>query len=254
MQAKPDRDLDAEHADTDDRKYAYNFDYIHREFMLRAFSPFLTPMSHARALELGCYKGEFTKKFAQIFNDLTVVEGSQDLIAFAKARAPASVKFHHSYFETWELPAGVVGYDAIFLIHTLEHLDDSNGVLARVRTWLSPTGRLFVVVPNANAPSRQIAVKMGLIDHNTAVTTGEYAHGHRRTYNLDTLEFDTRKAGLKTVHRGGVMFKPLANFQIDKALEAGVIDQAYLEGCYEFGMTVPDLCASVFLVCERGQP
>lgn len=246
------RNLNAEHADTDDRKYAYNFDYIHRDFMWRAFAPFLTAQTGARALELGCYKGEFTKRLAQAFHDLTVVEGSEELIGFAKINAPASVKFHHSYFENWQMPPGVDGYDAIFLIHTLEHLDDSVGVLQKVRNWLSKTGRLFVVVPNANAPSRQIAVKMGLIDYNTSVTPGEYAHGHRRTYNLDTLEFDTRKAGLQTVHRGGVMFKPLANFQIDKGLETGVIDQAYLEGCYAFGMAVPDLCASVFLVCEKG--
>lgn len=248
------RDLNTEYADTDGRKYAYNFDYIHRDFMLRAFSPFLALKPQVRALELGCYMGEFTKKLSHLFEDLTVVEGSIDLIGIAKTRVPASVKFHHSFFENWQPPNNVDGYDAIFLIHTLEHLDDPIRVLTQVRSWLSQTGRLFVVVPNANAPSRQIAVKMGLVDYNTSVTPAEYAHGHRRTYTLDTLEHDTRLAGMQTIYRGGVMFKPLANFQLDRALEAGIIDLSYLEGCYEFGMALPDLCASVFLVCEKGSP
>jgi hypothetical protein len=31
-----------------------------------------------------------------------------------------------------------------------------------------------------------------------------------------------------------------------------VIADAYLEGCYRLGMQYPDLCASIWLVCERG--
>lgn len=42
--------------------------------------------------------------------------------------------------------------------------------------WLSDKGRFFLVCPNANAPSRQIAVKMGLITHNNAITPAEEAH------------------------------------------------------------------------------
>ena len=61
-----------------------------------------------------------------------------------------------------------------------------------------------------------------------------------------------RLAGLEVVHRAGVLFKPMANFQIDRALEAGIIDRAYLEGCYQLGMVHPDLCASIFLLCSPG--
>lgn len=54
------------------------------------------------------------------------------------------------------------------------------------------------------------------------------------------------------MQRGGVIFKPLANFQFDKALADGLIGDAYLEGCYQLGMVYPDLCASVYLICEKG--
>jgi hypothetical protein len=92
---------------------------------------------------------------------------------------------------------------------------------------------------------------MGLIPFNSAVTDAEREHGHRRTYSLDTLERDVAGAGLRVVHRGGVFFKPLANYQFDKLAGGDVVSDAYLEGCYRLGMHYPDLCASIYVVCEQ---
>jgi len=126
------------------------------------------------------------------------------------------VKFMHSLFETVSL---LSKYNNIILTYVLEHLDDPVFVLKRINAeWLSENGRFFLVWPNANAPSRQIAVKMGLISHNSAVTPAEAEHGHKITYTLDTLERDVRAAGLKVVHRSGIFFKALANFQWDRLL------------------------------------
>jgi len=241
------RNFEEESKDVDTHLYAYNFDYVLRNYMMKAFAPFFYEGS---ALELGCYKGEFTRLISQRYKDLTVVEAAENLIAHARLNVDSSVRFVHGTFEDVELDRQ---YDSIFFTHTLEHLDDPVSVLSRVDRWLSATGRLFLVVPNANAPSRQLAVKMGLVSHNTAVTPAELDHGHRITYTLDTLERDARLAGLKIVHRGGVFFKPFANFQFDMMLEAGIINSSYLDACYELGSHYPDLCASVFVICEKGE-
>lgn len=237
------RDLNREFADTEARKYAYDFDYRMHGYMLRAFEGKLPP---GRALEMGCFEGEFTKRLAAIYEDLTTVEGSSELIAIARAAAPERVSFVLSRFEDFQ-PAQP--FDAIFLTHTLEHLDEPVEMLRRIGTWLTPTGRLFVVVPNANAASRQIAVAMGLISHPTAVTPGEFDHGHRRTYDLPALAAHAREAGLRAVETGGVFFKPFANFQFDKLLASGAIGEDYLEGCFKLGGLYPDLCASIYAIC-----
>jgi hypothetical protein len=126
-------------------------------------------------------------------------------------------------------------------------------LLRRVNAeWLTDTGRLFLVCPNANAPSRQIAVRMGLIAHNSAVTPGEREHGHRITYSIDTLERDAVAAGLNVAYRSGVFFKALANFQWDRLLETDIVSKEYLEGCYKLGQVYPDLCSSIFLMCQKG--
>ncbi len=240
------RDLDKEHQDVPERKYAYDFDGVLRRFMMRAFLPFVPP---GRALELGSYRGEFTEILAGHFDDLTVVEGARELLEATQARVGPGVRCVHSTFESF---APTAFFDSVFLVHTLEHSDDAVGLLRRIGGWLSPPGRLFVAVPNAGAPSRQIAVKMGLISHDAAVTEGEAKHGHRITYSFDTLERDARAAGLAVHHRGGVFFKALANYQLDEAMAKGIVSDGYLEGCYQLGQQYPELCASIFLVCGRG--
>lgn len=242
------RDYNSELKDTADHKYAYNFDFdVMHKFMVRSFEPFF---KQGNCLELGSFKGDFTKRLLPYFDDITCVEASDEAILQAKENFP-NVKFVNALFENVSLPAK---YDNIILTHVLEHLDNPAEVLRRVNDeWLSDNGRFFLVCPNANAPSRQIAVKMGLITHNDAITPAEKEHGHRITYTLDTLERDARAGGLKVVYRSGIFFKALANFQWDRLLNTDIISEAYLEGCYELGHQYPDLCSSIFLMCEKGK-
>jgi ribosomal protein S18 acetylase RimI-like enzyme/2-polyprenyl-3-methyl-5-hydroxy-6-metoxy-1,4-benzoquinol methylase len=246
-QAK-DRNYDQEIVDTEDRRYAYGFDFdVMHPLMVRSFRPFFRP---GALLELGSFKGDFTRRLLEDFQDITCVEASADALEEAKSRLGGKVGFVHGAFEAVTLPRR---YDNIILTHVLEHLDDPVALLRRINEdWLAEGGRLFLVCPNANAPSRQIAVKMGLISHNAAVTPGEAAHGHRCTYALDTLERDASAAGLRVIHRSGVFFKALANFQWDRLLQTDIISPEYLEGCYLLGQQYPDLCSSIFLLCERG--
>jgi 2-polyprenyl-3-methyl-5-hydroxy-6-metoxy-1,4-benzoquinol methylase len=242
------RDYYKEFKDSEGRKYTYNFDIdVMHPLMLESFAPFFRKGS---LLELGSFQGNFTRRFLPFFKDITCVEVSIEAIQIAKTILPDNIKFVQSLFENVTLPSK---YDNIVLTHVLEHIDDPLYVLRRINNeWLSNEGRFFLVCPNANAPSRQIAVKMGLISHNTAVTKAEAEHGHRITYTLDTLERDAKAGGLKIIYRSGIFFKALANFQWDKLLKTDIITPEYLEGCYQLGQQYPDLCSSIFLLCEKG--
>ena len=242
------RDYNKEFKDNE-RKYFYGFDYdVMHPYMLKAFTPFFKEGS---MLELGSFKGEFTKRLLPHFNDITCVEASNEAVSEAKKNLGDKAQIHNSLFEDLTLPKK---YDNIVLTHVLEHIDNPVALLKKINEeWLSDTGRFFLVCPNANAPSRQIAVKMGLITHNSAVTPAEKEHGHVITYTLDTLERDAKAAGLNVVHRSGIFFKALANFQWDLILGTDVISPEYLEGCYALGQHYPDLCSSIFLMCEKGK-
>lgn len=233
-----------------ERKYAYNFDFdVMHHYMVESIRPFLIK---GNALELGSFKGDFTKRIVPLFDEITCIEASDEAIRIAKDkfRNLKNILFINKLFEETTLNSR---YKNIILTHVLEHLDNPVDLLKKVNNeWLDDNGRFFLICPNANAPSRQIAVKMGLISHNSAVTDAEAAHGHRITYSLDTLERDAKSAGLKVVFRTGIFFKALANFQWDIILQTDIISNEYLDGCFKLGHLYPDLCSSIFLVCEKG--
>lgn len=243
------RDYNKEFQDNEGRKYTYGFDLdVMHPYMLKSFKPFF---KDGNLLELGSFQGDFTRRFLPFFKDITCVEASDEAIKIAQAEFGDKVKFVNTLFESANLQEK---YDNIVLTHVLEHIDEPVAVLKRINDeWLSDTGRFFLVCPNANAPSRQIAVKMGLISHNCAVTPSEKEHGHQITYTLDTLERDATKAGFNVIYRSGIFFKALANFQWDRLLNTDIISKDYLEGCYKLGQQYPDLCSSIFLLCEKGK-
>jgi len=245
------RNYNKEFRDASNHKYAYSFDFdIMHKYMLKSFQPFFMD---GNLLELGSFKGDFTKRLVPFFKNISCVEASDEAIAEAKNNLGSGEKinFINNTFEEVKLSDK---YDNIILTHVLEHIDDPVKVLKRINDeWLSETGRLFLVCPNANAPSRQIAVKMGLISHNAGITSAESEHGHKITYSLDTLERDAKAAGLNVVIRTGIFFKALANFQWDRLLNTDIISKEYLDGCYDLGHIYPDLCSSIFLLCEKGK-
>ena len=245
---KNERDYLIESEDNAERRYAYSFDFdVMHPFMIRAFKPFF---QRGKLLELGCFEGDFTERLAESFHDITCVEASAEAAHKAQLRLGKRASIINSRFEDADISER---FDTIVMTHVLEHLDDPVAVLRKINyDWLGANGRLLLACPNANAPSRQIAVKMGIIDNNAAVSPGEAQHGHRITYALDTLERDARRAGLKVIFRGGVFFKALANFQWDKLLQTDIVSDEYLEGCFMLGQHYPELCSTIYLVCEPG--
>jgi ribosomal protein S18 acetylase RimI-like enzyme len=241
------RDYNKELKDTLDHKYAYNFDFdVIHHYMIESFKHHFVK---GNCLELGSFKGDFTKRLTPYFDDITCVEASDEVIKISKQDLKKNITYFNSLFETVELPKK---YDNIILTHVLEHIDDPVGLLTRIKNeWISEDGKLFIACPNANAPSRQIAVKMGLISHNSAITPSEAEHGHRITYTLDTLERDAKLGGLNVIYRSGIFFKALANFQWDQLLNTSIISKEYLDGCFQLGQQYPDLCSSIMLICKK---
>jgi len=237
------RDLDLEFSPNSEREYQYGFDVLARKMLLRRWSGLI--VREGKSLEMGSFDGSMTELLMEHVSFLDVVEGSAELSAQVRGRLGSRVRVIHSWFEEFE-PSQK--YDQIFLVHALEHVDDPVLVLKRAASWLTTGGRLLVAVPNANALSRQIAVKMGVVKSLQAVTEGERKHGHKRTYSLDTLTADFKEAGVTVIDSGGVILKPLSNSQFDSALNANIVSEEYLLACDDLAKIWPDFSASVFVV------
>ncbi len=218
------------------------FDAAMRGYMMRSFEPFFRD---GPCLQVGCAHGDQTSLLVERFDDVTVIEPAAEFLAYAKARIGDRAVFVDALIETFETERR---FETILFSHVLEHVADPVAALARLGALLTPTGRLYTVVPNAEAPSRRIAVKMGVLDHLEGMSEADIAAGHRRIYRLDTLGRDVRAAGLTMQQTGGIFFKPLANFQLDALLGGPLIGEAFMEGCYQLGREDPASCASIYVI------
>lgn len=193
-----------------------------------------------RGLELGPAEGEMTQFLINDFEQLTIVEGSADLLAQIPERA--NLMKVHALFEEFRPDRA---FDSIILEHILEHVEEPVSLLSMVKNWLAPEGRVFLGVPNGNSIHRLVAVKMGLLKNSCQLNARDLALGHRRIYTPGTLRSDIEKSGLEIVEMGGVYFKPLSNGQIQEHWSEEMI-----RGFYELGKDFPEHAAEIYAVCK----
>lgn len=89
-------------------KYAYDFDLELRNYMMDIFLPYIIK---GKALELGCYKGYFTEILTNYFDDLTVIDASDELIDHVKNKINAKINYITNIFEEAVLKDK---YDSVF--------------------------------------------------------------------------------------------------------------------------------------------
>jgi SAM-dependent methyltransferase len=162
-------------------------------------------------LDLGCNDGLITKELCKRFSRVVGIDASQAHIERARRRVPEAT-FYTSRIEEFESDEV---FDTIYLINILEHLDNPVEVLKRVKSWLSPDGYVIIQVPNALSFNRRIGQKMGLISNLYELTSQDIEIGHKRFYDLQSLEQDIIASGLRVESTGSIFLKPFSNPQME---------------------------------------
>ena len=193
-----------------------------------------------RGLELGSAEGEMTQYLRDDFDELTVVDGSAELLA--QIPDYSNVRKHHSTFEEFE---PTERFDCIIMEHILEHVDAPGQLLSMAKRWLVTDGRMLVGVPNGHSFHRLVAVKMGLLTEPCELNERDAALGHRRVYTPQTFREELEASGLRVEELGGVFFKTMSNKQISEFYDARII-----EGVYELGKDFPQNAAELYAVCS----
>ena len=141
-----------------DNYHAYNFsekDYG-LVFKIRAWLEAKRVLSwcsnvpaNGRILDVGCGDGfhlKLLKKYGQKGWQVEGVDFDQRAVRMARE---AGLTVHQGKVQTAGLPAN--SYDLIFMIQTIEHLDDPPGVLEHIFTLLKPGGKLAIVTDNTDS-------------------------------------------------------------------------------------------------------
>ena len=69
---------------------------------------------------------------------------------------------------------------------------------------------------------------MGLLQELSDLSKNDLDHGHRRVYDISSLEKDISSAGLYVKQKKGLVFKILADFQLNKLLKTNFLNENHI--------------------------
>ena len=196
----------------------------------------------SKVLELGFGDG-VTFRHLSGHCELSVVDGSTLIVSEARRVAQeigSQSKIHESFFENFEIEEK---YDIVFASHVLEHVDNPNLIMDKMRSWLKPDGIAIIIVPNAQSVHRRLAVNMGLQPELDSLSKRDLLVGHQRVYTLSQLISLCDKKNWKVREVRGFFIKPLSNSQMIDFEE--ILIRALCNISEELS---PELCANLALV------
>ncbi len=162
-------------------------------------------------LDIACGDGTLTAQFCKKFKKVVGVDASGSHIRRARKNCPKA-EFHESLIENFELKEK---FDTVVMLDLLEHVINPVSVLKKAASFLKKDGILIVHVPNALAVNRIIAEIMGTLSNEYELSPfDKKIAGHRRSYDINLLLKDIKKAGLKVVKTGGYFIKCFQVFSL----------------------------------------
>jgi len=162
-----------------------------------------------RVVDLACGEGYGSAVLARHAASVVGVDANPEAFAHARARyAGGNVAFERDMIETW---TGAV--DCVVFLQTIEHVQDPDAVLARLRDLVGPGGVLYVSTPNVLTLAPKGQARSGNPWHVREYRPDEYAAlcerhfgrvellglFHARKLRLHQLAIE--RAGWDAVHR-----------------------------------------------------
>jgi SAM-dependent methyltransferase len=190
-------------------------------------------------LELGLGHGFATNIFSTTFGRHVVLEGSPAVIQNFKDKFPGcAATIVETYFEDFVTEET---FDVIVMGFILEHVDDPFGIIDRYKTFLAPSGKLFLAVPNAHVLNRRLGHLAGMLREMEALSENDLLLGHKRYYTVNSLSAEIARAGYQVDKMEGIYLKPFTTSQmISLNLDGKVIG-----ALCEVGVNYPELSCGI---------
>lgn len=236
-----------------ERSYAaLDFEPVQARMRKRKLLEVLAAWQPRRVLEVGCADDPLFNHYRHHDRFVVVEPGAR----FAQAacvqacRDERIVVVQAPIEDAVERLAGDA-FDCILLSGLLHEVPSPERVLAAVARLCSSGTRLHVNVPNARSLHRLLALEMGLIGDLRELSPQQRSLQQARTFDIDSLEAVCRDAGFRVVERGSYFVKPFTHRQMAALQDAGVLNDAMLDGLYAVEKHLSGLGSEIFVHLER---
>jgi 2-polyprenyl-3-methyl-5-hydroxy-6-metoxy-1,4-benzoquinol methylase len=197
-------------------------------------------------LVLGYGDGELLNGIIDRYKDVTLVEGSKNLVEVARNRFKnyAELTIINQYFEEFELEKDRK-VNAILANHVLEHLDDPISLLRHSKSWLKHEGIALFTVPNASSLHRRIGAELNILTSMYDLSDQDKVVGHKRVYNIKQLREDLKSGGFDIISEGGFNLKLVSQKQMTEW------SQDLHNAIYKISLHCPvDICSNLYTLCK----
>jgi ubiquinone/menaquinone biosynthesis C-methylase UbiE len=190
-------------------------------------------------LELGLGHGITTAFFSKHFDRHLVLDASPAVIEYFRKRFPdCHPEIIETYFEKF---VSDEKFDLIVLGFILEHVDNPVEIMSYYKRFLSPRGKMFVTVPNAEVLNRRLGHLAGMLEDLQQLSDHDRLCGHKRYYTVKSLAEAVRMAGYEVERIEGIYLKPFTTQQMI-SLNFG---QKVIDALCTVGVDYPELCCGI---------
>lgn len=224
------------HAYTGDN--IYDFD---NNILLNWYSKRIIELTNSNEslLELGLGHGFTALNFSKFFKKHLILDGSNEIINNFKKKYPNfKSRIHETYFENFETDEK---FDLIVMGFILEHVDNPVEIMKYYKQFLTPNGRMFLSVPNAEVMNRKLGELSGLLEDVTELSENDILLGHQRFYTRETFIKDIELSGLEVVNIEGIYLKPFTT----KQMLSLNLDESILNSLCQLGVNYPELSCGI---------
>lgn len=211
-----------------------------RELILYRYQSIKKYFHGSNCLEIAPAQGIMTKELVNDFEIVFAVDGSENLLS----QIPdfPNVQKYHSMIEDFNSP---IKFDTIIMDHVLEHIENPQNALGKIRNFMHPGSILIIGVPNALSFHRLLGVQIGQLNDPYELNSRDKELGHYRVYDLDSLVKEIENADYEIMATDGVFVKFLSNSQIQKTFT-----DEMKNGCYLLGNQFKKNCAEIYVICK----
>src|SRR5438105_11901140 len=148
-------------------------------------------------LDVGCHDGQFIACVV-VGGPIVGLDVSSTALRAAACRGVQGVR---AQVEAPALPFLEQSFATLVAAEVIEHVFDTEGVIAELARVLRPGGWLAITTPNLVALSGRAQLILGRSPHNVEFDASPGTSGHIRYFTFDTLELLLRRAGLRPLGR-----------------------------------------------------
>ena len=225
-------------------KYSNPFHSKLLQYIIERIKPFY---SSGNCLVCGpSVKGEVEKELPNYYDKIICIDKEKSILDELKNNIKSD-KFEYieSDFETLSYnKLKYIKFDTILALHILEHLENPINFLKIMRSLLAYNGKIIIVVPNVKSLHRCLGVEMGILNDIYSLGKNDIKVGHKRIYNMYSLNEIARKSGLTILNISGILLKPFHNALME-TLPINILD-----GLNKMSKEFDYNCADILMVAE----